>query len=106
MGEVRELVALIKDLNDRGLTGGGVAINIATQCTHPAKERAHPAYEFAEEIDMTWEAPEPAKKEDLVRRLEKFFSSGTRITSYGCLAPFSLGNPWLEVISCLMRLCF
>lgn len=43
MGQVWELVALIKDLN------------YVTSRIQLAKDRAHPVFEFAGDIDMTWE---------------------------------------------------
>lgn len=52
-------------------------------------------FKFTRDIDMTREVPELVRKEDLYCRLEKFFASGTRITSRRC--------PQLSALELLVR---
>jgi hypothetical protein len=98
MSQVRELLAFIRDLRLRGLTGVAAMINYASRRLQPLKERAHFAYEYVgPDFDTMREVPEPAPAEDLLDRIRSCFTPGTHITSCGALPPFNLANPRPEV---------
>jgi hypothetical protein len=98
MSQVRELLALIRDLWLRGLTGVAVMVNYASCCLQPLKERAHFAYEYAgPDFDTTHEVLELPPTEDLLDRIRSCFAPGTHITSYEAPLPFNLANPQPEV---------
>jgi hypothetical protein len=98
MSQVRELLALIRNLQLRGLTGVAVMNNYASRRLQPLKERAHFAYEYAGlDFDTIREVPEPAPAEDLLDRIRSYLALGTHITSRWASPPFNLANPPLEV---------
>jgi hypothetical protein len=98
MSQVRELLALIRDLRLRGLTGVAVMINYANRRLQSLKERAHFTYEYAgSDFDRTREVPEPAPAEDLLDQIRSCFTPVTHITSRGAPPPFNLANPRPEV---------
>jgi hypothetical protein len=44
--DLKEVLELVKDLKDRGVTGGSVARSFCQQLIQPIKDWVHPAYEY------------------------------------------------------------
>jgi hypothetical protein len=44
--DLKEVLELVKDLKDRGVTGGSVTRLFCQRLIHPIKDRVHPAYEY------------------------------------------------------------
>jgi hypothetical protein len=44
--DLKEVLELVKDVKDRGVTGGSVARSFCRRLIHPIKDRVHPAYEY------------------------------------------------------------
>jgi hypothetical protein len=91
---VRELLALIRDLWLRGLTGVAVMINCANRRLQLLKERVHFTYEYVGlNFDTTREVPKPAPVDNLLDQIRSCFTLGTHITSCEVPPPFNLANP-------------
>jgi hypothetical protein len=43
---IKEVLELVKDLKNRGVTGGSVARSFCQRLIQPIKDRVHPAYEY------------------------------------------------------------
>lgn len=93
---------ILRGLN---LTGIAVAINFVLRILQPCKERVIPAYEFAREAGIAWEAPEKLMKNDAYARVGDMFMKGTKLTNIGMHRPYSVMNPPPQVWA-LLSTCF
>ena len=61
----------------------GVAINIVCHPIQLSKERAHPAYEYANDEHTAWEAPKKISLDVAYAWLLELFSTNTQLNNVG-----------------------
>jgi hypothetical protein len=44
--DIKEVLALVSDLKEKGVTGGSVARSFYHRLIQPIKDRVHPTYEY------------------------------------------------------------
>ena len=95
MEQVNELLEMIADLREKGLTGAAVMIAFSRRLIQPIKDRCHPAYEWEGREDPTREEVRTVNDDEVIARVAKYFVGP--IGNRGAPKPFSLRRPPPEV---------
>jgi hypothetical protein len=86
--DLKEILALIKDLKNRGVTGASVAKSFCRRLIQPIKDRVHPAYEYWGQSDPTHEINRKVSKEEMVSRVSQIYYGKVKIKK--CPKAYSL----------------
>ena len=89
MEQVRELLALIKDVRTNG---GLVAASFIVCRVQPYKERAHLGFEFKGETNDTRERPEMLSRDVVEERATELFAPFASFNMSGYTKPFNYKN--------------
>jgi hypothetical protein len=77
--DLKEILALVKDLKNRGVTGASVARSFCRRLIQVIKDRVHPAYEYWGQSDSTREVNCKVSKEEMAARLSQIYSGKVKI---------------------------
>jgi hypothetical protein len=91
MDDIKEVLELLRDLKDRGVTGGPVARLFYRRLIQPIKDRVHSAYEYWGQSDPTREVNHKVPKEVMMTRVSQIYAGRARIKK--CLKAYSLSRP-------------
>jgi hypothetical protein len=86
--DLKEILALVKDLKNRGVTGASVAKSFCRRLIQPIKDRVHPAYEYWGQSDPTHEINRKVSKEEMVSRVSQIYYGKVKIKK--CPKAYSL----------------
>jgi hypothetical protein len=64
--DLKEVLELVKELKDRGVTGGSVARSFCQRLIQPIKDQVHLTYEYCGQSDPTHEVNRKVSKEEMV----------------------------------------
>jgi hypothetical protein len=78
LGDVKELLPLVRDLKGKGLTGGSVARSFCSRLIQSIKDRVHPAYEYWGQSDPIREVNRKVPQEEMVARVSQLYSEGAQ----------------------------
>ena len=82
-----------------GVTGVVIATAFIRRRVQPAKLRAHPMFEYADERDATRESSVELPEEEVRRRVGRLMAQGTDLDISRRPPPFSRANPPSQVSS-------
>jgi hypothetical protein len=91
VNNLKEVLELVKDLKDKGVTGGSVGRSFCRRLIQPIKDRVHPVYEYWGQSDPTREVNRKVSKEEMVARVSLIYSGKVKIKK--CLKAHSLKRP-------------
>jgi hypothetical protein len=67
--DIKEVLELVKDLKNSGVTGGSVARSFCRRLIQPIKDRVHPVYEYWGQSNPTREVNRKVSKEEMAARV-------------------------------------
>jgi hypothetical protein len=79
--DIKEVLALVEDLNKRGVTGGLVARLFCWRLIQPIKDWVHPAYEYWGQSDPNREVNRKVSREDTTMRVSQIYAGRLRSRS-------------------------
>jgi hypothetical protein len=89
--ELKPLLGDLEQLNAEGLTGTTVAIGFYRHLIQPLQDRAHPAFEYWAQSDLTRVAQRKVSKAEMMARAKNTF--GRRIRNKECPKALGLYSP-------------
>jgi hypothetical protein len=95
--DIKEVMELVKDLKNRGLTGGSIARLFSRWLIQPIKDRVHPAYEYWGQSNSTRVVNRKVSMENMAVRVSQIYSSKVKIKkfprAYSLKRPADLVSP-------------
>jgi hypothetical protein len=76
--DVKELLALVADLKNKGLTGGSMAMSLCRRLIQPIKDLVHPAYEYWGQSDPTREVNHKVSRDEMAARVTQMYTGRIR----------------------------
>jgi hypothetical protein len=77
--DIKEFLELVKDLKNRGVTGGSIARSFCRWLIQPIKDRVHPACEYWGQSNPTREVIRKVSKEEMAAKVSQIYSGKARI---------------------------
>jgi hypothetical protein len=77
--DLKEVLELVKDLKNQGVTGASVARSFFQWLIQPIKDQVHPAYEYWGQLGPTREINLKVSKEEMVTRLSQIYYGNVQI---------------------------
>jgi hypothetical protein len=79
---LKEVLELVKDLKNRGVTGASVARSFCRWLIQPIKDRVHPTYEYWGQSDPMREVTRKVSKEDMAAGVSQIYYGKVKIKNY------------------------
>jgi hypothetical protein len=89
--DLKEVLELVNDLKNRGLTGASVARSFCRRLIQPIKDRVHPPYVYWGQSDPTHEVNRKVSKEEMAARVSQIYFGNVKIKK--CPKAHSLKRP-------------
>jgi hypothetical protein len=78
--DLKEVLELVSDMKNRGVTGAAVVRSFCRRMIQPIKNRVHPAYEYCGHSDPTREVNSKVSKEEMAARVSQIYSGKVKVT--------------------------
>jgi hypothetical protein len=88
---LKEVLELFKDLNNRGVTGASVARSFCRRVIQPIKDQVHLTYEYWGQLDSMREVNRKVSKEEMAAKVSQIYSGKVKIKK--CPKAHSLKRP-------------
>jgi hypothetical protein len=77
--DLKEVLELVKDLKNRGVTGASDTRSFCRRLIQPIKDWVHPAYEYWGQSDPAREVNRKVSKEEMAARVSQIYSGKVKI---------------------------
>jgi hypothetical protein len=91
MEDIKEVLELVCDLKERGVTGGSVARTSCRRLIQPIKDRVHPAYEYWGQSYPAREVNRKVPQGEMMARVSQIYVVRAKIKK--CPKSYSLTRP-------------
>jgi hypothetical protein len=89
--DLKEILEMVKDLKNRGVTGASVARSFCWRLIQPIKDRVHPSYEYWVQSDPTREVNRKVSMEEMAAKVSQIYFGKVKIKK--CPKAHSLKRP-------------